>query len=301
VLAVGSSSSPLLAWLAPALTALLLYGLGQGFVKKYVGDVSPARFCLFFVVARSLVGLGFFATQEHPPPFSQAGEPFLAWVTVVYLLDGVGWILYYRSILMGPITIVGTLSAAYPALTVVFAALFLGEVLSPLKYLGVGLVILGCLGLSWSPPDPQAPAGHKAWIPLATMALILWGGAQTVLKYAYSLPQADEANAMLYMIFGGWATLGVYGLLYGRKASQAGDTSAAREWLHAMLPMGMMAGGDAAVIVATRYGPVSIVTPMTAAYPLVTIAFARLVLKERITALQYASILSTLAGMYLTI
>ena len=47
--------------------------------------------------------------------------------------------------------------------------------------------------------------------------------------------------------------------------------------------MGMMAGGDLGVIIASRYGPISIVTPLTGAYPVVTLAFAALVLKERIT------------------
>lgn len=65
-------------------------------------------------------------------------------------MDGLGWILYYKSIVHGPIAIVGTLSAAYPALTVLFAALFLGKVLTPWQYLGVALVLAACLGLAWS-------------------------------------------------------------------------------------------------------------------------------------------------------
>lgn len=282
-------------WLAPALTALLLYGLGQGFVKKYIGDVSPARFCLFFVVARSLVGLGYFATQEHPPPFDPAGRDFMLWSTLVYVMDGLGWILYYESIVYGPIAIVGTLSAAYPALTVLFAAMFLGEVLTPWQYLGVFLVLGACIGLAWSPPDPSKPGASRRWIPMAGAALLLWGGAQTILKYAYGLPQASEANVMLYMTFGGWATLGVYGLLYGRRVGYG-----PKEWSRAMLPMGMMAGGDAAVIVATQKGPVSVVAPITAAYPVVTLAFARFVLKEPITPLQYACIAAALVGLYLS-
>ncbi|MBI3928181.1 MAG: DMT family transporter [Armatimonadetes bacterium] len=289
-------------WLLPALTALFLYGLGQGFVKKYIGDVSPARFCLFFIVARSLVGMGYFLTQDHPPPFQEAGRAFMACVILVYLLDGVGWILYYKSILVGPITIVGTLSAAYPALTVVFAAAFLGEVLNPLQYLGVTLVLAGCMGMAYSPADPDQPRPQRGWIFMAASALVLWGGAQTLLKYAYGLPEASETNVMLYMNFGGWMTLGVYGLLRGRLPAREGTMrERTREWVHSMLPMGMMAGGDAAVIVATRYGPVSVVTPLTAAYPVVTIAFASLILKEKVTPLQYASIGATLAGMYLTI
>jgi transporter family protein len=290
-------------WLVPAFTALLLYGLAQGFARKYVAEVSPARFCLFFIVARSLVALIYFNVRPHPSPLDPSGRLFAVLATLVYVLDGLGWILYYKSILLGPISIVGTLSAAYPALTVLFARIFLGERLAPSGYLGVGLVILCCVGMAWSPAGPDQKGPGRRWIPLAAGALVLWGASQTLLKYAYGFPNASEVNAMLFMTLGGWMTLGVYGLRFGRLSvsAQPSWSARAREWAKAMFPMGMMAGGDAAVLVATRDGPVSIVTPLTAAYPVVTILFAALALKEHITRLQWASIAGALAGMYLVI
>jgi hypothetical protein len=49
------TDAPLLLWLTPALLALLLYGLGQGFVKMWITEVPPARFCLYFACARAVV------------------------------------------------------------------------------------------------------------------------------------------------------------------------------------------------------------------------------------------------------
>jgi drug/metabolite transporter (DMT)-like permease len=63
--------------------------------------------------------------------------------------------------------------------------------------------------------------------------------------------------------------------------------------------MGMMAGGDLGVMIASRYGPISIVVPLTGAYPVVTLAFAALILKERISKLQYACVGLIIAGMVL--
>ncbi len=40
----ATTTAPLLLWLTPALLALLLYGLGQGFVKMWITEVPPARF-----------------------------------------------------------------------------------------------------------------------------------------------------------------------------------------------------------------------------------------------------------------
>lgn len=282
-------------WLTPALCALFLYGIGQGLVKKWISEVPPARFCLYFVAAKALVNLGFFFTQAHPAPFAPEGRSFLAAGVLAYILDGTGWILYFESIVAGPITIVGTLSAAYPALTVVFARVFLGETLAPLQYMGVTLVIAGCLGLSYAPPDPDAKVTSKRWIPLAATALVLWGAAQTIVKYSYGLPQASEVNLALFNTFGGLLTLGVFGWLKGRQGAHSGG-----EWVRSFLPMGMMAGGDLGVILATRAGPVSVVAPLTGAYPVVTLGFAALVLKESVTKLQWFCIAMILVGMFLS-
>jgi drug/metabolite transporter (DMT)-like permease len=290
-------SPHLLIWLAPALTALFLYGIAQGLVKKYIADVSPARFCLFFVAAKTVVNIGYFLTQNHPNPFSAESRSFLFIGLLAYILDGLGWILYYKSIVLGPITIVGTLSAAYPATTVLFAAYFLGEVLAPVQYLGVSLVILSCIGLSIAPSDPNSRTKGHRWVLLAAGALILWGGAQTLVKYGYRFPEANEANMALFSTMGGALTLGVYGMLYGRASH---GSSSASEWLKASIPMCMMAGGDLGVIIASRYGQISVVTPLTAAYPVVTLVFASVALKEKITALQWLCIIMTLIGMYLS-
>src|SRR5580698_9472391 len=145
----ATAPSALLVWLTPSLFALFLYGVGQGLVKKYIGEVSPARFCLYFVLAKAIVNLSWFFTHAHPSLTSVDGRAFLELGVLAYVIDGTGWILYFESIIAGPITIVGTLSAAYPALTVVFARIFLGEALGSIQYLAVSLVIGGCLGLSY--------------------------------------------------------------------------------------------------------------------------------------------------------
>jgi transporter family protein len=282
-------------WLAPAFFALFLYGIGQGLVKKWIGEVPPARFCLYFVVAKAAVNLWYFTTNAHPAPFAPEGRSFMWLGILAYVLDGTGWILYFESIIAGPITIVGTLSAAYPALTILFARMLLNEQLAALQYLGVAIVISGCLGLSYSPPDANAKITNKRWIPLSFFALVLWAAAQTIVKYAYGLSQASEVNLAVFNTIGGALTLGTFGLWKGRQGRHS-----AKEWGRSFLPMAMMAGGDLGVIIANKKGPISLVTPITGAYPLVTLGFAYLVLKEKISVLQGACVLLILIGMYLS-
>ncbi len=287
--------SSYMVWLVPAIAALVLYGIGQGLVKKWISEVPPARFCLYFVVAKAIINLGYFFTNEHPVITDPAGFQFMAVGVFAYILDGAGWILYFESIVAGPITIVGTLSAAYPALTILFARFFLNEELLPIQYVGVGIVIAACLGLSYSPPDPNAKATNKKWIPLSFFALVLWASAQTLVKFSYSLPNASDATLALCNTMGGFLTLGIFGFIFGRKGQHS-----AGEWVKSFMPMGMMAAGDLGVIIASKYGPISIVTPLTGAYPLVTLGFAAMVLKEKITKLQWLCIVFILVGIYLT-
>jgi drug/metabolite transporter (DMT)-like permease len=290
----ASNVVPLYVWLTPALVALFLYGLGQGLVKKWIGEVPPARFCLYYILATSIVNLGFFFTQNHPPLLASGGRGFLEFGVLAYLFDGAAWILYFQSIALGPVAIVGTLSAAYPALTIVFARIFLGEQLAPLQYVAVSLVIGGCLGLSYAPAGADGQVTSRRWIPFSLLALICWATSNTIIKYSYSLPGASEANLAVCSSIGGALSLGVFGLLRGRQGPHS-----VREWVHSFVPMGMMAGGSLGLIIAARHGPISIVTPLIGAYPVVTLIFAALVLKERITRLQYGCIGAIITGIVL--
>jgi len=282
-------------WLVPTLVSLFLYGIGQGLVKKYISEVPPARFCLYFVGAKAILNLSYYALFHRADLLAATAAGFDAYCLLAYVLDGLGWLLYFQAIVHGPIAIVGTLSAAYPALTILFARIFLHEQLTLLQYAGVALVIGGCLGLSYAPAAPGSRAPDPRWIPLSFVALLLWGCSSTLLKAAYRLPGADEVSVLVFSTIGGMLTLGTYGLARGRQGA-----ANPREWTRSFVPMGMLAGGDIGFIVATRYGPVSLTTPLSGAYPVITVIFARLVLGERIGFLQGACIAAILGGMALT-
>jgi drug/metabolite transporter (DMT)-like permease len=281
-------------WLAPTLAALVAWGIAQGLVKKYIGEVSAARFCLYYALANAIVNVSFWALSDSPPVLAAQGREFTYWGLLAYALDGIAWIFYYQSITYGPISIVGTLSAAYPALTVIFARSFLGEELTVAQGLGVGAVLLGCMALAWSPAHANAGT-QRRWMIHAGTALVLWGVSGTLIRYAYGFPGAHEANMALFIAIGGLSTLGLFGVL---KGAARGGTGA--EWLRAFGPMATMALGSLLVAIAYKHGPASLVTPLAGAYPIVTLGFAWVVLKERPTSLQWAGIAAVLVGMVLT-
>ena len=288
-------------WLIPTLAATCFWGVTQGLVKKYIGEVPPARFCLYYAVANAVVNVLFWARQDAPPILAPEGRMFLMLGLLAYMLDGIAWIFYYQSIVYGPISIVGTMSAAYPALTVIFANRFLGETLTSFQIVGVVGVIAGCLGLAYSPPDANRKRTAARWIPLAGAALLIWGVNGTLIRYAYAwyganeANIANEANLALLIAIGGLLTLGTYGFLFGRKGAMSG-----REWSRSFLPMATMALGGLMVAIAYKKGPASIVTPLSGAYPVVTLTFAWAVLKERPTPLHWVAIGAILVGFVFT-
>ena len=90
-MSTAPGSGALLLWLTPSLIALFLYGIGQGLVKKYIGEVPPARFCLYFVLARSIVFLGYFAFAayfavggDRPSLLAADGHAFLSLGVLAY-------------------------------------------------------------------------------------------------------------------------------------------------------------------------------------------------------------------------
>ena len=215
------------------------------------------------------MSLAFWAFHDAPPPFAPENRQFATWGLLAYLLDGIAWIFYYQSILYGPISIVGTLSAAYPALTVLFARAFLAEQLGVPQMLGVVAVIAGCLALAYTPPDAAGKRTRRRWMAYAGAALLIWGANGAMIRHAYRFPGAHEANMALFIAIGGLATLGVYGFVFSRR-----EPSAPGEWARALGPMATMAVGSLLAAIAYKYGPASIVTPLSGAYPVVTLAFA---------------------------
>ena len=226
--AAATEQANMLIWLGPTLAAMFAWGIAQGLVKKYVGEVPPARFCLYYALANATVSTLFWYFSDTPDVLAAEHRTFLLFGLGAYLLDGIAWIFYYQSIVHGPISIVGTLSAAYPAITIVLARVVLNEKLTNLQDVGVVAVLLGCLALAYSPAGSAEKKTQKRWMGFAGAALLIWGVNGVIIKKAYSFAGANEGNMALFIAVGGLLTLGVYGFLYGRQ----GATSH-REWARA--------------------------------------------------------------------
>jgi drug/metabolite transporter (DMT)-like permease len=178
----------------------------------------------------------------------------------------------------------------------------LGEILIPAQYIGVALVIAGCIGIAYEPSDPSEPKkalrrvlGMPLWFVQAILAAVLWGITGTMDKWVYELPNASEANFTLFGIFADVITIGVYGVILEREWKFP-----VKEGAWAALPLAISAAADAVLLLAYKWGPATIVTTLSGAYPAVTLVYAYFVIRERPTFLQWMCIALVFIGMMLS-
>ena len=75
-----------------------------------------------------------------------------SWIFLVLsgVCTGLSWLCYFRALQMGPASSVAPVDKLSVVLVIVFAAVFLGEKLTPLKVVGGSLVALGAVILAFA-------------------------------------------------------------------------------------------------------------------------------------------------------
>ena len=94
------------------------------------------------------MGLMLLAVSLATGRFAGAGEiPREAWIVIVLsgLAGAASWLCYFIGIQLGQASGVAALDRLSIVFVVVFAGLFLGESLDPLRLLGCGLIVAGAL------------------------------------------------------------------------------------------------------------------------------------------------------------
>jgi uncharacterized membrane protein len=219
--------------------------------------------------------------------------------TATGVLGGTGNIAMYKALqLGGEGSAVIPLTGMYPLVTVILARFLLKERLNRIQTLGIGLALVAIY--LFSPRESLGAAANwrsmlSTWMVYSTMALILFGLACITQKCA-TRHISDELSTIFY-------TLGY--ILIAAVIIAAGSV----EWSVSMknLSLGilvglLMASGTLTLFIAFRWGKASVVTPLTALYPLVTVLLAGFILKEHFDLIKVAAIvLALMAGLALSI
>jgi drug/metabolite transporter (DMT)-like permease len=192
---------------------------------------------------------------------------------------------------MGPNT-AGAVGNLAPLFAVLFAIVMLGEALRPLQAVGIAAIVGGVMMLS----RPGGDSG-RAWritaLALPLVAAIIRGAIQPAIKAGLMYwPDPMVAVLMSYTV----SSALVIGMLITRK--QRGFTARGVSWFAAV---GFSNGfAVLAMYAALGRGTVTLVSPLVATYPLVTLALSHVLLRhERVSGNLIAGVGATVLGIVL--
>lgn len=284
--------------IAFALTALAVYGFTQVIAKFAVGSLN----------AESMVALNFL-TSLPVYVFILAGALVL-WGEyldhleyVLYALIGAstargGYYIYMEALEKGDVSMVGSITAAFPAVTAVLAVTLLGEDLGLVNAAGIVVIIASMVALSFSHGRRNGGAGFsRSSLLLSLATFAIWGVGGVFIKLAL-----DGLPLIAY--------LGVYPFIlppiafaYLRHRRVTWSVFLPKWTVPVILAIVVAELWQLAYFAETSavsVGSASVVFPLISAYPIVTIIGARLFLRESMTRLDMLLILAVIAGIVMT-
>lgn len=270
-----------LLWLPFSLATILFYGLGQVFVKETRTQISSANYLLLFSgnigVIWAVYWLLFHGdTSFEAWPWAQA--------VIAAALSGAAYITFYEALKHGKVSIVGTIAGAYAPWTVLLALLFLGEEMTYGEGAGVALVVAGMLLFTYSPGNGNGRKTEILGIAFAVCSLFFWGTSATVAKGAIDVIGDTNFIGVYAAVCPAMWTAYWLVTTKGRLEMPKADLRVLE------LSMLFLAAGGITMYLAFANGNVSIVSPITNLYPVLTIAAAKVRLKENLTLKQYAAL-----------
>ena len=208
------------------------------------------------------------------------------------MCGGVGLLLLYHALSIGKMGVVSPITAVLAALTPVVVGAARGEHLSNLKLAGIGVALLAVILISLSTEPDGRFEFSTAGVKEAIASGIVLGGFYTFLALG---GQQSGLYPIVAARIGSITLLLAIALVLRRSIVVAAPAALGVIALAGALDM--MA--NAFYVLAAYAGYLSIAAVLTSLYPASTVFLARIVLGEKLAALQKAGVVFALAGVAL--
>jgi drug/metabolite transporter (DMT)-like permease len=210
-----------------------------------------------------------------------------------------GLLAFYGVLAIGPMSLLSPLIALIQSIVPVAAAVITGQALTPLAWTAIGVGVVALLLLSPRPEPGRTHITRRAAI-LAVVSGLLLGCSLVALDFAPHdsgvVPSVIELVTGLVVLAIVWVILRIVRTRRGAVSFlQPGPEavaafSARRAWL-AGAASGVLVGiADALIVLDLHVGNLAVVSVLLALYPVLTVILAALVLKERMTRLQFVAV-----------
>lgn len=275
----------------PELVAVVL-GLASAAcwgAADFSGGVASKRGSSYSVViASQIIGIMLLGVLILPLPEPLPSAESLLWAAAAGISGGFGLVAFYRALADGQMGVVAPVGAIVGTLVPVIAAFFIDGFPGIVTLVGFGVAMAAVWLVSSG--DEQMSI-HLRELGLPVLAGISFGG------FLLFISRASE-TALLWPLIAARAaslvTLSVVGMALGQL--QVPD----RKQLPAIALAGIFdTGGNALYALATRAGRLDIAAVLGSIYPGGTVLLAWLILKERLTRLQWVGVGTTLVAIAL--
>jgi drug/metabolite transporter (DMT)-like permease len=271
------------------------------FATRKIGTVRTMLYMQFIgtlLISLVMPFLGGWGRLFHGP----AQGPLWAWGILAGLLNTSSTLGLYRSFEIGKMSVVAPLSASYPVLTMILSMLT-GEHLTAVRVLGMALAILGVIvvargeaapGEAINVAETGLPAQRFAGVGWALFSAVGFGVMFWLLGIRVVPLLGSAPSVWIIRLTSFSATALVMPILGGKKGSPA-----------ARVPWWIFFVGllDTTAYVFNNFGmkmeQVSVVSVLASLYGAVTVGLAAMILKERVSRMQWVGIVSIFAGIVL--
>ncbi len=275
-----------------AITAMLSWGTADFFAKKAIDKlgykISLLLNHLVAFVPLIILAILFF---KLPPLTSE-----LVLITIsAGILGIIAYIFLYRGFQKGNISVVSPISASWSVITTLLAVLIFKETLMPLQIIGIIAVFIGIFFASTNFAEfkKSIRQGRSSGISDAIISMVAWGITYTLLK-----PMVTSFGPIISLLFLRIIALTI--LLSWTKLAPTKFSKPARLIFLFIALSGLLdLLGFAAFNFSVSTDLLSLVGPIAATYPAVTIVLAYFFLKEKIVTNQKIGIIAILAGIAL--
>ena len=288
--------------IAFAMAAAALFGSAD-----FLGGVASRRAkaaSVLVISAPAGVLVIFGAAMLSGAPFQTAG---LGWALAAGAAGGAGLIIFYGALAAGPMSVVAPVSALVSTVVPVGAALAMGERASAAVYAGaalclVAIVLVSLEGMPGGSGGPGAPVRPAATAPRHHVAARGLGyGAASGLAFGIFflfIRNAGTSGVLwpvcMARVAGSLIILGAAAWLGTRPAGPG----AGRWVLPAAVAAGVLdASANVCYVLAARAGLFGMAVVITSLYPGITVLLARVVLGERMRAVQRIGLALAAAGV----
>lgn len=283
-------------WLRYSLLAILAYGVWGAVSSLESQNVSALTLQIVSTIGLFPVALVLAFSKNLGRGINRTRGILIAILTG--LLGGTANLTLYQTLRAGgKASVVFPLTGMYPLVTIIMARWLFKERLNRIQALGMVLALTAVYLFSAQQGSAWFSGWHdlfSSWMLYALLTLVLFGISCITQKLATRCI-SDELCTIFFTV--GFIPLAIVIWVAGSPPFNL----SVKDWVMGIVVGLLMATGTLALFAAFRQGKASVVTPLVALYPLVTVVLAVLFLNEHLDAMKVAAIaIALIAGTALS-